>query len=470
MHSANFISPFLIGITSIISIFFGVFAKDRLAKIISILLTFTSLIFALFLSFGGMLNSIQSNSLNFSLIIGFFCQLIITISALASVIIFANDNRENIKRFESYPIIALACSGGIFAIFSYNMIGTYLGIELMSISGYILATLNREDKISNESSMKYFLMGAVSSCILIYGISLIYGFSGGNLLMENLFYNIVSQNNVGLILGFILFLFGLFFKTTSFPFHFWASDVYRGINSSSLSFISITPKLVSFFVICKIFIFKIPNIEGAFEVFTPIITALAGISMIIGAVGALKQENIKKILAYSGIVNMGFVLSLFAVKPSTSIFIYYFLIYTFIIIGIFAVISALQKNSLYSGSIKNLQGLAHSNPYLSFALAIFMFSSAGIPPLAGFFIKYSVLANLIKQGNYILPVVGILSSAIASFYYLKVVKAMYFENQDSEFANNSKSKIHFSIKFLIGLSLMVNILLVVFANFIFAIS
>ena len=349
----------------------------------------------------------------------------------------------------------------LFAVFSESILGMYLGIELFSISGYILAGLNREKQTSNEAVVKYFIMGAVSSALMIYGISLIYGFSGGSLSLSSLDVITLDANKLPLTLGFLLFAFGIFFKTSNFPFHFWAPDVYFGINTPALSFLSIAPKLAAFAVLFKIVVFNVEHIPFTLDIFYNVMAFFAGASMLIGSIGGLRQTSIKRIIAYSGIAHMGFVLCIFSVSYQASLalnVLYYFLIYTFINIGIFAVISALSKNPFYKGEITDLKGLYKTNPVLSFALAIFMFSNAGVPPLAGFFAKYSIFAILIKNQSYILPIVGLAASVIASFYYLRIIKNIYFDEAENlDFAANAKHKINIAIKFLILISIVVNL-------------
>ena len=457
MHSVNFFSPFASGLLAVLTIFFGVFLTERKAKIFAVVMSVLAILISFLPSRMEILIATQTSSFPFSLIGGFFYQILIAVIGISSIIIIANDKRLAVARFEVYPLIALSFAGMLFAIFAENMIGIYLGIELTSIAGYVIASLNRENAKSNESGMKYFLIGAISSCVMIYGISLIYGFSGGNFEIYEVDFATLEANKVGLIIGFLMFFFGLFFKTTTFPFHFWASDVYSGMNSSSLSFLSIAPKIMAFFVMLKMTLSKISHIPSAISVFFDVIAVFAGISMLIGAFGALRQVEIKKILAYSGIAHMGFVLSLFSVNFLPHVVFYYFLIYTFVNIGIFACISALSKNSEYKGTITDLSGLSKSNKYLAFSLAVLMFSSAGIPPLAGFFIKYAVLLELIKNASYILPVVAVISSVISSYYYLRVVKVMYFDEQKPEFAINSGAKIGGWIKLLIAISVIANL-------------
>jgi NADH-quinone oxidoreductase subunit N len=457
MHSVNFFSPFASGLLAVLTIFFGVFLKEKKAKIFAILASIFAILIAFLPVITQMQLALQSQNFPFSLVGGFFYQILIAIICISSIIIIANDKRLAVSRFEVYPMIVLSFAGMLFAIFAENIIGIYLGIELTSIAGYIIASLNRENARSNESAMKYFLIGAVSSCIMIYGLSLVYGFSGGNFQLNEVDFATLEANKIGLIIGFLMFFFGLFFKTTTFPFHFWASDVYSGMNSSSLSFISIAPKIMAFFVMLKMILSKLSHIPVALSVFFDIITIFAGISMLIGALGALRQTEIKKILAYSGIAHMGFVLSLFSVNFLPHTVFYYFLIYTFINIGIFAVISALSLNPQYQGKVDDLKGLSKSNKYLAFSLAVLMFSSAGIPPLAGFFIKYAVLSELIKNASYYLPVVAVIASVISSYYYLRIVKTMYFDEQKLAFTSSSQNKISIWIKLLIAISIIANI-------------
>jgi NADH-quinone oxidoreductase subunit N len=463
MHSVNFFSPFLLGIFSVFTILIGVFLKEKYAKIFAILISVIGII-ASFVPLSIRLNqeALVANPAPI-LFISWAYHFLLAVITISSIIIIASDKRSSVNRFEIYPILLLSLSGMLFAVFTENIIGLYLGLELTSIAGYIIASLNKEDAKSNEASMKYFVIGAVSSCLMIYGISLIYGFSGGNFNISEVDFSILDANKFGLTIGFLLFACGLFFKTTTFPFHVWAPDVYSGINTSSLSFLSIAPKITAFFVLFKILIFQLPHIAFTMNIFQTIIGVLAGISMIIGAVGAIRQTSIKKILAYSGIVHMGFVMALFSAEYKILLgfsVIYYFLIYTFINIGIFAILASLKQNPAYTGNINDLKGLHKSNPVLGFSLSVLMFSSAGIPPLAGFFVKYSVLAILIQNENHSLAIIAVIASVIASFYYLRIIKNIYFDEASEAFIATSKNTINIFLKFLILISILGNLIFV----------
>lgn len=460
MHSVNFFSPFITGLFSVFTIFIGVFLQEKKAKIFAIIFSVVAILVSFIPLTIELKLAAQLESPPTLLFIGWLYQILLAIISIASIIIIANDRRDDVSRFEIYPIISLSFAGMLFAIFSESILGIYLGLELISISGYIIAGINRRNAASNEATMKYFIIGAISSCMMIYGISLIYGFSGANFNINELAFTAIEENKVGLTIGFLMFAFGLFFKTTTFPFHFWAPDVYSGMNSSSLSFISIAPKIAAFCVLFKIVVFNLSHIPFGIYAFSNIAAFLSGASMVIGALGAIRQTSFKKILAYSGIAHMGFVFSIFSVSYDMTIasgVVYYFLIYTFINIGIFAVISCLCRNPFYKGDIGDLKGLYKSNPMLAFTLAVLMFSSAGIPPLAGFFIKYLILSILIGNGSFILPVIMVLSSVVSSFYYLRIIKTIYFDEQKLDFSHHSSNKINFFIKLLIFASLFVNL-------------
>lgn len=460
MHSLNFFSPFISGVFAILTILTGVFLKENYAKKLGIIVSIIAVV-ATFIPFQmrlaqGVLNEV-SQSLLF---LGLCIQILIAINTISSIIIIANDSRRAVSRFESYPLLVLNFSGMLFTAFSESIIGIYLGLETISVCGYILASLNNSSEASNEASVKYFLIGAISSALMIYGLSIIYGYSGGNFNLNEVANHFLEENKLALTIGFLLFAFGIFFKTTTFPFHVWASDVYYGMNTAALSFISLAPKIIAFFVLFKISIFLISTVNFAAQAFMIVCGTLSGLSMMLGALAGLQQNPIKKILAYSGIVHMGFVLSIFSVSPnfaSAGSIIYYFLVYTFINIGTFSVLSALQKTVFYDGTLNSIKGLYKSHPFLAFSLAVLMFSSAGIPPLSGFFIKYAILANLIKNGNYILPIIGIIASVIASFYYLRVIKTIYFMEPEGKNLENIPSKCHLSIKLLIFIAIFINL-------------
>lgn len=460
MHSVNFLSPFTSGFIAIITILIGVFLKERKAKILSIILSIIGVIVA-FLPLQFLMSKASLlETPPVILFLGFFAQIIISIITISSIIIAANDDRYQVSRFETYPLLLLSFSGMLFTTFAENIIGIYLGLEIISICGYILASLNKSSLKSNESGLKYYIIGALSSCLMVYGFSLIYGFTGNTFNLNEVSNEVLLQNKFPLTVGFLLFAFGIFFKTTTFPFHIWASDSYFGMNTPALSFISIAPKVVAFFVLFKISILMISAVDFISEVFMLICAVLSALSLIVGSFAGIRQNSIKKIMAYSGVVHMGFILSIFSVNNTVSLagaIIYYFLIYSFINMGIFAVISALQKNPAYDGSLTSIKGLYKTNPFLASSLAILMFSSAGIPPLSGFFIKYSILSNLVREGAVVLPIIAIIASVVSSFYYLKVVKTIYFEEQNKDFKKGSQNKVSIFIKLLIAITVFTNL-------------
>lgn len=452
------------GLLSVVIILIGVFLKEREARIFSSVFSVLAVLASI----------LYEASVGRVFGFWFSIHLILSIATIGSVIIAANDVRKDVSRFETYPLLTISFCGALFAVYSSNIITAYLGLELISICGFVLVSLNRSSSKSNESGMKYFLLGAVSSCLMIYGISLIYGFLGGNLNFRAVPYEILETNKLPLTIGVLLFSFGIFFKTTTFPFHIWAPDVYRGTNIPALSFISIVPKIAGFCLLFKVFMMisgvgfapnMVPNISGQTfikEIFTIVCYALSAISMLVGAFAALRQTSIKRILAYSGITHMGFVLAVFTAGTTTIIWniVYYFLIYCLINVGIFGVISSLQRNPIYSGKLSDLNGIYKTNPVLSFSLAVLMFSSAGIPPLAGFFIKYSILKALMVQGNYVLSVIGVIASVVSSFYYLRIIKTMYFDEPSEEFKSHANNKISIFVTFLVFLSVSANLLFV----------
>ena len=324
-----------------------------------------------------------------------------------------------------YPILILCSILGMMVMISSNdLIVFYIGLELQSLALYVLASFNRDNILSTESGLKYFVLSALSSGLLLYGCSLIYGFSETTNFFEIL--KNTKDAQYGLTFGIVFILVGLAFKISAVPFHMWAPDVYQGSPTSVTLFFALLPKIAALTVFIR-FLY-IPFFE-LIDQWQMIIIFLSIASMIFGAVAAIGQKNLKRLIAYSSISHMGYALaglSTGTVQGAHSS-ITYMTIYLVMNLAFFSCLFMLKRNEKYFESIEDLSGLSKNHPLLSLALLAVLFSLAGIPPLAGFFAKFYVFMAVIEQSMYFLAIVGLLSTVIAAFYYLRLIKIIYFD-------------------------------------------
>jgi len=333
--------------------------------------------------------------------------------------------KETKINYFEYPLLLLFSVLGMFFMISSNdLISFYLGLELQSLALYILASIDRDNLKSNESGIKYFVLSALSSGLLLYGCSLLYGFTGStnfeeiNLKME--------LDNTGAIFAMVFILVGLAFKVSAVPFHMWTPDVYQGSPSSVTSFFAVVPKVAGLAILIRFV--HIP-FEQLIDQWKSILVFMALASMILGAIAAIGQTNIKRLIAYSSIGHIGYALAGISTGTVTgySASITYISIYVIMNLGVFGCIFLMKKEGKYCEDIKDLTGISKQNPLLAISFLIIMFSLAGIPPLAGFFAKLYIFMSVIKSGMYTLAIVGLLSTVISAFYYLRIVKIIYFD-------------------------------------------
>ena len=347
---------------------------------------------------------------------------------------FIIDNKLN--KFE-YPIIILISILGMFFMVSSNdLILFYLGLELQSLSLYILAAIDRDNLRSSESGIKYFVLSALSSGLLLYGCSLLYGFTGST--NFEIISNELNQENIGAIFAMVFILVGLAFKVSAVPFHMWTPDVYEGSPTSITSYFAAVPKIAGLAVLIKFMFIPFSSVLLEWQT---IIIFISIASMILGAVAAIGQKNLKRLLAYSSIGHMGYALagiatgSIAGYKSS----IVYITIYVVMNIGIFSCLYLMKKNNEYKENISDLSGISKKHPLLAISFLIILFSLAGIPPLGGFFAKFYIFSSVLEQEMYTLAIVGLLTTVISAFYYLKIIKTIYFdENQLSLDVVNDK--------------------------------
>ncbi len=336
---------------------------------------------------------------------------------------FIIDNKIN--QFE-YPIVILISILGMFFMLSSNdLILFYLGLELQSLALYILASIDRDNIRSTESGIKYFVLSALSSGLLLYGCSLLYGFTGStnfDVIAEQL-----NKTNTGAIFAMVFVLVGLAFKVSAVPFHMWTPDVYEGAPTSITSYFAVVPKVAGLALFIKFMLIPFANILLEWQ---SIIIFISIASMILGAVAAIVQKNIKRLLAYSSIGHIGYALAGVATGavPGYESTVIYISIYVVMNIGAFSCLYLMKKNGEYKENISDLSGISKKNPILAFAFLIILFSLAGIPPLAGFFAKFYIFTAVIEQKMYSLAIIGLLTTVVSAFYYLKIIKIIYFDD------------------------------------------
>lgn len=347
--------------------------------------------------------------------------------------------QEDMQRFE-YPVLVIFAGIGMMMMISANnFLSLYMGLELQSLSLYVLAAFQRYSVRSAEAGIKYFILGALSSGMLLFGVSLIYGFSGTlDFAVLGKTIGGLEQIPTGLIFGLVFVLAGLAFKISAAPFHMWTPDVYHGAPTSVTALFAMVPKIAAFALLMRL-LFQ--PFAGMHEQWFQIVYFLAVFSMLVGAFAALAQENIKRLMAYSSIGNMGY--ALIGVAAGTpqgaGAVVLYLLIYMIMTAGVFAVILRMRRQGLAVAKIGDLAGLSKTEPWTAYALLILMFSMSGIPPAAGFFSKLAIFNAAVAEDLYVLAVLGVLSSVVAAFYYLRVIKVMFFDEAVDSFDKDENS-------------------------------
>ncbi len=341
--------------------------------------------------------------------------------------------REGMDRFE-FPVLIVLGTLGMFVMMSANdLLSLYVGLEMQSLALYVCAAFQRDDLRSSEAGLKYFVLGAVASGMLLYGCSMVYGFAGTTS-FELLAVSAANAEglSLGVIVGLVFIAAGLAFKISAVPFHMWTPDVYEGAPTPVAAFFSVAPKIAAMALLMRVLT---GPFGGLFEQWQQIIFLLAVASMFLGAVGAIGQHNIKRLMAYSSIGHVGFALVGVAAGTAQGIngVAIYLAIYLVMGVGTWGCILAMRRGGTMVEEISDLAGLSRTNPKLALAFAIFMFSMAGIPPLAGFFGKFYVFMAAVNEGLYTLAVVGVLTSVIGAFYYIRIIKIMHFDEAADPF-------------------------------------
>ncbi len=459
IDNLNFIYPeIFISLSIMFLLLLGVFKKNSTSLIYNLSIVF--LIFTLALIFNYSQQS-NVNLFNDSYKIDYFSSFmkILTMCSGIFVLIISSRYLKIFKIFQIEYSILILCSilGMMVMISSNDLIVFYIGLELQSLALYVLASFNRDQIKSSEAGLKYFVLSALSSGLLLYGCSLIYGFSGSTnfiTISEN-----INSTQFGLTFGIVFILVGLAFKISAVPFHMWAPDVYEGSPTSVTLFFAVVPKIAALTVFIRFLYVPFINMIDQWQM---IIIFLSIASMIFGAVAAIGQKNLKRLVAYSSIGHMGFALAGLSSGTNEGIqsSIIYISIYLIMNLGLFSCLFMMKRNDKYYENIDDLSGLSKNHPLISLSLLIILFSLAGIPPMAGFFAKFYVFTAVVKESMYFLAITGLLSTVISAFYYLRIIKIIYFDPEKEKYDTDY----NIGLKITLSLSTLLILLYFIFPS------
>ena len=447
MENFNLILPeIFISLSIMFLLILGVFKKDgsRLTFNISLLV----LLITTIITFNETIAINRITLFNDSVVIDYMASFmkIITLLGAFLVLVISSSYLKTFNIFKiEYPILILSSVLGMMVMISSNdLMVFYMGLELQSLALYVLATFNRDQLKSSEAGLKYFVLSALSSGLLLYGCSLIYGFSGST--NFDIISNQLNSNEYALTFGIVFILVGLAFKISAVPFHMWAPDVYEGSPTSVTLFFTMVPKIAALTVFIRFLYVPFLNLIDQWQM---IIIFLSIASMLFGAIAAIGQTNIKRLIAYSSIGHIGYTLAGLATGSNEGIqsSIIYISIYVIMNFALFSCLLMLKRNNQYYEEIEDLSGLSKNHPLLSLSLLIILFSLAGIPPLAGFFAKFYIFKAVIEQSMYFLAIIGLLSTVVAAFYYLRIIKIIYFDKEKEKYDYDHSLWLRFSLTF-----------------------
>ena len=422
----------------------GVFKKNsfKLIQNISLIVLLVTAV----ITFNETLGIDETILFNGSVVIDYLSSLmkIVTLLSAFLVLVISSNYLRSLKIFKiEYSILILSSVLGMMIMISSNdLIVFYMGLELQSLALYVLATFNRDEIKSSEAGLKYFVLSALSSGLLLYGCSLIYGFTGST--NFNVIANQLNSNEYALTFGIVFVLVGLAFKISAVPFHMWAPDVYEGSPTSVTLFFTMVPKIAALTVFIRFLYVPFLNLIDQWQM---ILIFLSIASMVFGAVAAIGQTNLKRLVAYSSISHVGYALAGLATGSNEGIqsSVIYITIYVIMNLGLFSCLLMMKRNNVYFEQIDDLSGLSKNHPLLSLSLLIILFSLAGIPPLAGFFAKFYIFKSVLEQSMFFLAIIGLLSTVVAAFYYLRVIKIMYFDKEKEKYDTDHGLWLKFSL-------------------------
>jgi NADH-quinone oxidoreductase subunit N len=434
-HNIASLAPLLpeivLGLGAMALLMLGAYGGERMVRVIdiaAIVLLIVAGVLLLRLPGGKLI------SFNGSFVVDGFARFLKILALLGSAVAIAFSldyaKQERQQRFEYSVLIVLSTLGMMMLISAADLIALYLGLELMSLPLYVVAASYRNSLRASEAGLKYFVLGALSSGMLLYGASLVYGFTG------TVTFSGIAQSapngGIGLIFGLVFLFAGFCFKVSAVPFHMWTPDVYEGAPTPVTAFFAAAPKVAGMAMFVRAAVVAFPGITSQWQ---QIVVFVAIASMLLGSFGAIGQRNFKRLLAYSSIGHMGFALVGLAAGTTEGVqgVLVYMAIYVTMTLGTFAVVLSMRRSTGAVESIDQLAGLSRTNPTAAFFLAMLLFSMAGVPPLAGFFAKFYVFLAAIKAGLYVLAVIGVLASVVGAYYYLAIVKIMYFDDAAERF-------------------------------------
>ena len=459
INNLNFIYPeIFISLSIMFLLLLGAFKKESSGLIYNLSIVF--LIFTLALIFNYPPES-NVTLFNDSYKIDYFSSFMKILTMCSGIFVLITSSRylKIFKIFQiEYSILILCSILGMMVMISANdLIVFYIGLELQSLALYVLASFNRDQVKSSEAGLKYFVLSALSSGLLLYGCSLIYGFTGSTnfiTISEN-----INSTQFGLTFGIVFILVGLAFKISAVPFHMWAPDVYEGSPTSVTLFFAVVPKIAALTVFIRFLYVPFINMIDQWQI---IIVFLSIASMIFGAVAAIGQKNLKRLVAYSSIGHMGFALAGLSSGTNEGIqsSIIYITIYLIMNLGLFSCLFMMKRNDKYYENIDDLSGLSKNHPLISLSLLIILFSLAGIPPMAGFFAKFYVFTAVVKESMYFLAITGLLSTVISAFYYLRIIKIIYFDPEKEKYDTDY----NIGLKITLSLSTLLILLYFIFPS------
>ena len=427
LNPALAVPEIFIALSSLALLLLGAFRKQEAAQGISALAIITMVLAALLVPAGGSVRAVAFTGM--FVVDGFAVYsklLVLLASALSLAMSMGWLKHEKLERSEYPVLVLLATLGMMMMISANNLISLYIGLELQSLSLYVLAAYQRESSRATEAGLKYFVLGSLASGLLLYGSSLIYGFAGSTG-FEALAHAVSTGTPpIGVVVGLVFVLAGLAFKISAVPFHMWTPDVYEGAPTPVTAFFAVGPKIAAFSLLVRVLVGPFAEMT---QQWSQVVVFIAIASMVVGAFGAIAQSNIKRLMAYSSIGHVGYALIGLAVGNQAGIrgVLVYLAIYLFMNVGTFAIILSMRQKGRAMEGINDLAGLSRTHPMMAAALAIFMFSMAGVPPMAGFWGKLYVFMAAIESGYIALSVIGVLTSVVSAYYYLRIIKVMYFD-------------------------------------------
>ncbi len=409
--------------------------QENASKLVRRLTIFSFLIAIFLIIYNGYKPAYAFNGQFFTSSFMVYMKVIILLGAIGILLMAKREfKQDQIDRPELPLLMLLSVLGMMLMVSANDIILLYMGLELQSLPLYVIAAIRRESLRSSEAGLKYFLLGALSSGLLLYGASLLYGFTG-HTSYDGIKIALESNVSAGAVIGMVFLISGIAFKISAAPFHMWTPDVYEGSPTIVTAFFAVVPKLAAMTLFLR---FTYGVLADASDSWQQIVMIIAVLSMLVGAGGAIMQTDIKRLMAYSSIAHMGYALVGIAAASDMGIgaVMLYMAIYVISSIGVFAIILSIKQEGRPLTRIEDLSGFSRSHPVYALAMMVLMFSMAGIPPMGGFFGKWYVFSAAVASGHVILAIIGVLASVIGAFYYIRIIKVMYVDEQVIEIDHN----------------------------------